>query len=65
MFSLRHTKALPFYISTLTLSLFSASALADATLFTALDDPSSAKKALMVPLTQVIPLSPAIRQTHH
>lgn len=46
MFSLRHTKALPFYISTLTLSLFSASALADATLFTALDDPSSAKKKL-------------------
>lgn len=45
MFSLRHTKALPFYISTLTLSLFSASALADATLFTALDDPSSAKKS--------------------
>lgn len=65
MFSLRHTKALPFYISTLTLSLFSASALADATLFTALDDPSSAKKSFDGSVDAGIPLSPAIRQTHH
>ncbi|SUP67305.1 DUF481 domain-containing protein [Yersinia kristensenii] len=45
MFSLRHTRALPFYISTLALSLFSTAVLADATVFTALDDPATAKKS--------------------
>ena len=46
MFSLRHTGALPFYISTLALSLISTSVIADATVFTALDDPATAKKEL-------------------
>ncbi|CNH70751.1 Putative salt-induced outer membrane protein [Yersinia thracica] len=45
MFSLRHTRALPFYISTLALSLVSTAVLADATVFTALDDPATAKKS--------------------
>ncbi|ENA1755787.1 DUF481 domain-containing protein [Yersinia ruckeri] len=47
MFSLRHTKALPFYFSTLAISLFTTSAFADATVFTALDDPSTAKHSFV------------------